>query len=72
MANAIIGTLSEFDSGEELVSAYVERAQLFFEANSIGDDKKLAVFLSAVGAKTYTLLRHLVSPKIPKEKSLMK
>ena len=66
MANAINGRLAEFDSSEELVSSYIERAQLFFDANNI-DDKKVAVFLSSVGAKTYTLLRNLVAPKLPKE-----
>ena len=66
MAKAIIGKLSEFDSSEELVSSYIERAQLFFEANNI-DDKKVAIFLSSVGAKTYTLVRNLVAPKLPKE-----
>ena len=32
---AIIGKLSEFDAGKELVLSYIERTQLFFEANNI-------------------------------------
>ena len=56
MANGIIGRLTEFDSCEEQISSYIERAQLFFDANSIEEDKKVAVFLSSVGAKIYALL----------------
>ena len=67
MANGIIGRLTEFDSSEEQISSYIERAQLFFDANGIEEDKKVAVFLSSIGAKTYALLRNLVAPKLPTE-----
>ena len=32
-------------------------------------DKKVPVFLSAVGGKTYTLLRSLLSPTLPQDRS---
>ena len=42
----------------------------FFLANGIDDDgKKLAVFLTVVGAKTYALLSNLVAPTKPADKS---
>ena len=70
MASTVIGQLPEFhpDSGE-LFSAYVERAHLFLEVNDIGEDKRVAVLLSAIGSKTYGLLRNLVAPAKPKDKS---
>ena len=45
MAGNTIGKLSEFDPTSDSVSAYVERANLFFEANEIAAAKRVAVFL---------------------------
>ena len=66
---AAIGRLDEFNASSDSITAYVERAQLFMDANSIPNDKKVAVFLSAIGGKTYSLLRNLLTPTLPKEKS---
>ena len=67
---ASYGKLSEFHPEAESISAYLERVELFFTANSIADDKKVAVFLSVVGGKTYSLLRDLLAPEKPQDKSL--
>ena len=49
---------------------YVERFGHFFTVNSItGAGKKRAVFLSVVGASTYKLLRNLVAPAKPGDKT---
>ena len=69
-SNTFVGQLPEFNSQTDSFKSYVERAHLFFEANSIADEKKLAVFLSSVGGKTYDLLRNLEAPAQPKDKSL--
>ena len=68
---ATYGKIEEFDSVHEDWPEYVERLGFFFDANGIGDDadKKRAVFLTVVGATTYKLLRSLVSPSKPGEKS---
>ena len=68
--NAIYGKLSEFHPEAESISAYLERVELFFMANSIADDKKVAVFLSVIEGKTYSLLRDLLAPEKPHDKSL--
>ena len=70
MAGNTIGKLSEFDPTSDSVSAYVERANLFFEANEIAAAKRVAVFLSAIGGGTYSLLRNLLAPTLPREKTL--
>ena len=67
---ASYGKLSEFHPEAESISAYLERVELFFTANSIADDKKVAVFLSVIGGKTYSLLRDLLAPEKPQDKSL--
>ena len=70
VANLIrYGQLHEFDAENETVTAYLERAELYFDANDVADEKKVPLLLSIIGAKTYGLLRSLVAPKAPKEKT---
>ena len=69
-APAFIGSLSTFDPAQESISAYVERVQVFFAANDVKEEKRVAVFSSVVGAPTFSLLRNLLAPEKPTEKSL--
>ena len=69
MAQAMFGTLQEFQPDVEPIKAYLERANVFFEANSIAADKRVPVLLSAIGPRIYSLLRNLTSPAVPHEKS---
>ena len=64
-----VGKLTEFDPRNDSITAYVERVNLFFTANDVADGKKVAVFLSVIGPKTYTLLRNLTTPVVPAEKT---
>ena len=64
-----IGQIQEFQPDNENFSSYIERVQLFFTANDIAEDKKIAVLLSMVGSKNYSLLRSLVAPRTPKDLS---
>ena len=67
---AMLGKVEEFDGTKEDWSQYVERMDHFFLANGIAEaDKKRAVFLSVVGLSTYRIIRNLVAPKKPGEKS---
>ena len=69
-ASRYLGKLDPFQPESETISAYLERVDLFFEANEVAADKKVAVFLSVIGGKTYTLLRNLTAPVKPSEKTL--
>ena len=63
------GKKDEYNESEDW-RHYVERLNHFFEANEITDDaKQRSIFLVSVGAKTYKLIRSLVAPEDPKEKS---
>ena len=53
------GHLLEFEPEKESIMTYVERAQLFFNANDIKEEKQVAILL----------LRSLLSPESPKDKS---
>lgn len=66
---ATFGKVSEFKPEEESIEAYLERVQLFIEANGVKADKKVAVLLSVIGSKTYSNVRDLVSPARPDFKS---
>ena len=52
------------------IESYLERIELFFTANGIAEEKKVAVFLSVIGSKTYTILRSLVALARLSEKGL--
>ena len=59
---ATLGHIGKFDPADESISAYLERVELSFAANSIEDPKQVAVFLSFIGPKNYALLRDLLAP----------
>ena len=67
---AVIGSVGEFQPEAESFAAYVERVEMFFAANAIPNERKAAVFLSLVGAKTFSLVRNLVAPQKPSGKSV--
>ena len=64
------GHEDSFDADNETISAYLERFDLFVQANGVANDKKVPVFLSVLSGKIYALLRNLDLPAFPKDKSL--
>jgi len=65
----ILGSLGEFHPAKDNISSYLERVQLYFEANTVEDDRKVAVLLTLIGGKTYDTLRSLLAPTLPREKT---
>ena len=59
------GRLIEFDVENETITAYLERVELYFDANDVVDDKQVPVLLSNIGAKTYRLLGSPAAAKAP-------
>ena len=49
--------MDSFNPNTDDWSAYVERLESFFLANEIKGNKKVAVLLTVLGAKAYSLLR---------------
>ena len=64
-----VGMLQEFCLETESITSYLERFELFMKANKVEDKRKVAVLLSVVGNKIYNLLRSLLSPNSPGDKS---
>ncbi|XP_053372930.1 uncharacterized protein K02A2.6-like [Mercenaria mercenaria] len=65
----LFGKISEFQDGQESFLNYEERLVQFFEANEVPDEKLVPVFLSVIGSTAYGVLKNLVAPALPKDKS---
>ena len=67
---ALIGKIEEFREGKEEWLQYIERLEHYFVANDVTTAaKKQAVLLTVIGPDAYKLLRNLVAPAKPGEKS---
>ncbi len=62
MAATSFGQIDHFDPDNEGTEAYLERVELYFQANGIADAKRVPVFLSVIRGKNYALLRDLLVP----------
>ena len=61
---AVFGKIEEFDADNERWNDYAERIDQYFYANDIEDEKKqTAIFMTAIGSKTYGLLKSLIAPE---------
>ncbi len=69
----LLGKIEQYDPEEEEWPQYVERLEYFFKANGIvgadNEDRRRATFLTMVGPAAYKLLRSLLSPTTPDEKT---
>ena len=65
------GAVGEFNSDQEDWVSYTERLTQYFIANGIAEegDKCRAILLSSCGAPTYQLIRNLVAPGKPTDKT---
>ena len=61
--------IDPFQPDNETIAAYLERVELYFQANDIRDEKVL-ILLTSIGDKTYTLLRNHFAAAKPAEKTL--
>ena len=61
-AMGMIDTLSEFDSAVEPTGAP-------FDINEVAEENKVPMLGTLLGAKSYSLLRSLVAPENPKDKT---
>ena len=69
-ALGIIGRMDDFDSDIESWESYFERFEQYSSVNKISVGDQVACLLSVMGPKTYGLLRNLIAPAKPKDKSL--
>lgn len=64
------GSITAFNKDDDW-DLYQEQAEQYFEANLITDgSQKRAIFLACYGQYLYSLIRTLISPALPKDKTL--
>ena len=63
--------MGEFDASKEDWTSYTERLQQYFAANDIPEEKQRAVLLSSCGPQTYNLLKSVLAPEKPTDKSFV-
>ena len=68
-AARMLGKLQEFDSRVDNMSSYLERLEIYFDANAVEASRKVSVFLTVIGAKAYDTLRSLLAPTLPRDKT---
>ena len=64
-----IGRMDTFNDNTEDIETYIERLDQYFMVNDIPDTKKVPALLSLVGPKIFKLLKSLVAPTKPGEKT---
>ena len=83
MASPLLGAIGEFEPSTETFTVYSERLDQFFVANNIGsyptsaseaviaaaEKQKVAIMISLIGKKTYSVLCDLCSLVNPKDKT---
>ena len=47
------GQIQEFSPEDETIGAYLERVELYFQANGVAEGRRVAAFLSIIGGKNY-------------------
>ena len=64
-----IESVGNFVESEETFESYVERVELYIDANGITDDKNKTMFLTLAGSKTNELAKSFLSPVKPSASS---
>ena len=62
---ATIGYIEHFNDGIEDFETYCAQMELFFAANELPYNKKVASFLTLASPKSYALTKSLVLPEDP-------
>ena len=72
MARSTFGQLQEGQAESEMIAAYLEQTSIYIQANSIAEEKLVAVFLSVIGGKNYsTVSQHQTGHKTSLMRTLL-
>ena len=61
--------MEPFHEGSENWSTYVERLEMYFAATDTPDEKKVSTMITLLPSKIYALLKDIISPDKPKDKT---
>ena len=68
---ALVRQVGEYVDGKEEIASYIERVELYFAANYVKADFKVATYLAFIVANAYRVLGKLLAPERPKYKSFV-
>ena len=68
-SQTLVGQIEAFHPEEDEWSIYLEQVEQYFDTNGITNNRKRAIFLSVCGKTTYRVIRNLVNPDKPADKS---
>ena len=68
---ALVGQVGEYVGGKKDIASYIERVELYIAANYVEADYKVATFIAFIRADAYGVLRNLLAPERPKDKSFV-
>ncbi len=71
-APRVLGNIQEFDPQVETITTYLERLELYFDANTVAAEKKVSALLYGIGPKVYGVLRSLLAPTCPQDHFLIR
>ena len=65
----LYGAIEGFDVKHGDFEEYIERLEHYFKANDVADKKKASILITVVGQETYSILRSVLTPDKPADKS---
>ena len=68
---ALVGPVGEYVDSKGDIARYIERVELYFAANYVKADYKVATFLAFIVADAYGVPRNLLAPERLKYKSFV-
>ena len=68
---ALVGQVGEYVDGKKEIASYIERVELYFAANYVEADYKVATFIAFITTDAYGVLWNLLAPERPKYKSFV-
>ena len=66
---ATIGSIELYDPSSGDWEAYEERLEMFLDANSVAEGQRVATLLTVIRGTAYKIVRNLVAPTSPKDKT---
>ena len=66
---ATIGSFEPYDASSGDWEAYEERLEMFLHENAVAEGQRVATLLNVIGRTAYKIVRNLVAPASPKDKT---
>nr|CAI5855280.1 unnamed protein product [Callosobruchus analis] len=62
-------SIESFNPKDNDITSYLERLEQLFICNNVAEEKKVAMLLTLIGGEAYCILKDLLAPTLPSEKT---